>query len=238
MEPNMNINSSTDSIEEELSKLILDCENDQDNDSGGDNATSEKQELLNQMKQKKLQLLSNRCPTNVLIIENVDDERAQLLISLLGDENLHSSFNILLLRYLSILNSIILVFSHHDESTLCKMLIERQTFINTTNILIYYGKRLETETVNKYQLLPPFPVRQYLISPPLSPPNEWAAPGDGMETPPNDIDPLASSNNSNNNNNNNNNSLDPEQLSNRLRKVIYEDTTSSGFPSITLEFCT
>jgi len=226
-----NNNNNIDNIEEELSKLILDCESSGGSSSTiGDDATSEKQELIYQMKQKKLQLLSNRAPTNVLIIENVDDETAQLLISLLGDENLHSSFNILLLRYLSILSSIILVFSHHDESTLCKMLIERQNFINTSNILIYYGKRLETETVSKYQLLPPFPVRQYLISPPLSPPNEWAAPGDGMETPPNDIDPLSSSSSSKD--------LDPEQLSNRLRKVIYEDTTSSGFPSITLEFCT
>ncbi|KAM9972766.1 hypothetical protein ACTFIR_012135 [Dictyostelium discoideum] len=275
--------------------------------SCSDSGNNDKEALIYQMRQKKIKSLERREPSNVLIIENISEKNAQLVQLLVEDQNLNFSFSVQLIRYLSHFKSLILVFSHRNEAELCKLLVSRQDSIKLdVDTILYFGKEISIGSIGKYQLTTPFATRQHLISPPLSPPNEWSAPGDGMEHPPTDVDPFAvvtrvvidenddenfsfggnnkkdnndNNNNKNNNNNNNNNnggcndsesetpssslvgfstnsrnsnsnnnssnnestfvnSLDPEQLSDRLRKVIYQDNTSNGFPSITLEFCT
>ncbi|EAL71632.1 modulatory calcineurin-interacting protein [Dictyostelium discoideum AX4] len=269
--------------------------------SCSDSGSNDKEALIYQMRQKKIKSLERREPSNVLIIENISEKNAQLVQLLVEDQNLNFSFSVQLIRYLSHFKSLILVFSHRNEAELCKLLVSRQDSIKLdVDTILYFGKEISIGSIGKYQLTTPFATRQHLISPPLSPPNEWSAPGDGMEHPPTDVDPFAvvtrvvidenddenfsfggnnkndnndnDNNNKNKNNNNNNggcndsesetpssslvgfstnsrnssnnsestfvNSLDPEQLSDRLRKVIYQDNTSNGFPSITLEFCT
>ncbi|KAM9971221.1 hypothetical protein ACTFIW_011197 [Dictyostelium discoideum] len=277
--------------------------------SCSDSGNNDKEALIYQMRQKKIKSLERREPSNVLIIENISEKNAQLVQLLVEDQNLNFSFSVQLIRYLSHFKSLILVFSHRNEAELCKLLVSRQDSIKLdVDTILYFGKEISIGSIGKYQLTTPFATRQHLISPPLSPPNEWSAPGDGMEHPPTDVDPFAvvtrvvidenddenfsfggnnkndnndNNNNKNKNNNNNNNSnnggcndsesetpssslvgfstnsrnsnsnsnnsnnestfvnsLDPEQLSDRLRKVIYQDNTSNGFPSITLEFCT
>ncbi|KAN0039762.1 hypothetical protein ACTA71_006998 [Dictyostelium dimigraforme] len=57
--------------------------------------------------------------------------------------------------------------------------------------ILYFGKEVSISSIGKYQLTVPFATRQHLISPPSSPPNEWSAPGDGIEHPPTDVDPFA-----------------------------------------------
>eukprot|EP01132_Coremiostelium_polycephalum_P003340 gene3340-4187_t len=227
-----------DSIEEELAQLILDeedvdpmiceekrvinqCNNNNSNSSNNSKITTQEHKyLIEQMRQKKLQILARREPTNVLILENIEQSKSQSIQSmLLETDSLQSSFSILLSRYIKMLHSLILVFEHRDEAQLCKLLIQRQNLIDISQIFIYFGKALSNDTIQKHQLLPPFPTRQFLISPPLSPPGGWAPEGDGLEQAPKDV-------------------VDPQELSDRLRRVIYQDNTSNGFPSITLEFCT
>ncbi|KAN0026764.1 hypothetical protein ACTFIV_007755 [Dictyostelium citrinum] len=248
--------------------------------SSGSSSNSDKDALIYQMKQKKIKSLERREPSNVLILENINEKNAKLVQLLVEDQNLNFSFSVQLIRYLSHFKSLILVFSHRNEAELCKLLVSRQDSIKLdVDTILYFGKEISISSIGKYQLTAPFATRQHLISPPLSPPNEWSAPGDGMEHPPTDVDPFAVvtrvvidenddenfsfsggynncndsegetpssslvgfSTTSRNNNHNEGtvvNSLDPEQLSDRLRKVIYQDNTSNGFPSITLEFCT
>ncbi|KAN0025355.1 hypothetical protein ACTFIU_003616 [Dictyostelium citrinum] len=256
------------------------CKSSFSNCSSSSSNNSDKDALIYQMKQKKIKSLERREPSNVLILENINEKNAKLVQLLVEDQNLNFSFSVQLIRYLSHFKSLILVFSHRNEAELCKLLVSRQDSIKLdVDTILYFGKEISIGSIGKYQLTAPFATRQHLISPPLSPPNEWSAPGDGMEHPPTDVDPFAVvtrvvidenddenfsfsggynncndsesetpssslvgfSTTSRNNNHNEGtvvNSLDPEQLSDRLRKVIYQDNTSNGFPSITLEFCT
>ncbi|EGC33513.1 hypothetical protein DICPUDRAFT_154464 [Dictyostelium purpureum] len=217
---------------------------------------TEKEILLNQMKQKKIQSLERRDPSNVLVMENIDEHRAQLVQALVQNQNLNFSFSVQMVRYLSIFKSLILVFTHRNEAELCKLLVTRQDDIKLdSETKVYFGKEMPLTSLNKYQLATPFPSRQYLISPPLSPPNEWAPPGDGMESAPNDShDPFAvvsrvtidsSSIVSDSNSSHETpsslsppHSVDQDQLNDRLKKIIFQDTTNNNLPSITLEFCT
>ncbi|EFA82996.1 modulatory calcineurin-interacting protein [Heterostelium album PN500] len=209
-----------DSIEQELTSLILE-----------DNETIDQhQTIMNQMREKKFQLLQRREPTRVLVLENLDAAASDMILQLVSKYQEDSSMSSLVLtRYINILQSLIMVFVHRNDAQLCKLLIQRQSIINIDSIIIYFGKELSDDTIKKHQLLPPFPVRQYLISPPLSPPEEWSAPGDGMEQAPTKeaSSPSSSSHNF---------GFNPDTLSEKL--VIYQSKADSGFPSITLEFCT
>ncbi|KYR00652.1 modulatory calcineurin-interacting protein [Tieghemostelium lacteum] len=249
-----------ENLEEELSNLLIN-DNDGSPPSLNSSNSSVNSSLFGlktlqtsaELRDIKRQLMLTRPPTNVLVIENITRELSGSIQTIM--EQVDECQLPCIVRYLSIFSSLLFVFHHKNQAQLCKLLVESQPFIKLDNVVIYYGKELPPHSFYKYQLQPPFPDKQFLISPPLSPPNEWEPEGDGYEQPPTDIDLLPNQNNnylinnissnnnntnSNNNNNNNNNSMgvDPEHLTEKLKTVIYQDQTKNGFPSITLEFCT
>eukprot|EP01133_Synstelium_polycarpum_P001081 gene1081-1225_t len=130
-----------------------------------DASIDEHQQLLQQMKQKKLQMFSRRDSTNVVVVENLEAEVSDKVQEM--------------------------VESYLSKSSLAPLVLVLLVFI------------LE------------------------SPPEEWETPGDGLEQAPPVVESTPS----------HFSGFNPEQLTDRL-KVIYQDRTSNGFPSITLEFCT
>ncbi|GAM26195.1 hypothetical protein SAMD00019534_093700 [Acytostelium subglobosum LB1] len=206
-----------DSIEKDLTNLVLD----------GDESVDQHQRLMETLREKKFQMLLRRDPTRVVILENIEMDTSQSVQTMIEQYIRNESMpSLVLVRYITMMRSMIMVFVHRDDAKLCKLLLERQPLIDLQDVIIYFGKDLSDELIKKHQLLPPFPQRQYLISPPLSPPEDWAAPGDGLEQPPPEHPDESHFS-----------GFDPKKLTEKLQ-VIYQDNTSNGFPSITLEFCT
>ncbi|EGG18995.1 modulatory calcineurin-interacting protein [Cavenderia fasciculata] len=227
------------SLNDQLEQLIIennDIENqppeqqnkDTNSTAVGTTTTTSAKEMNHIIRQKKIQLLLKREPTNVLILENIDQQTG-FNVQTLIEEYLEQSCltPLVLARYISILNSLIFVFAHRNDAHLSKLLIERQPIIKKS-FNLYFGKELSESIIRKHQLLPPFATRQFLISPPLSPPEEWETPGDGLEEGPEDgIENHPSSFSG----------FDPQQLNSRLQ-LVYQDQTNNNFPSISVEFCT